>query len=58
LAATEELHRSMRASRGKQMLELVETLGGKPVSMKVCECRLVCVTAAFTQGAIHCCGPL
>jgi hypothetical protein len=36
LAASEELRRSMRASRGKQMLELVETLGGKPVSMKVC----------------------
>lgn len=34
-AACEELRQSMRASRGKQMLELVETLGGKPVSLKV-----------------------
>lgn len=37
LAACEELRGSMRASRGKLLLELVETLGGKPVSMKVCQ---------------------
>jgi hypothetical protein len=40
-AACEGLRRSMRASRGKQMLELVETLGGKPVSLKVCQPALM-----------------
>lgn len=35
LHAPKELRKSMRASKGKQLQELVETLGGKPVSLKV-----------------------
>ncbi|KAF6261116.1 hypothetical protein COO60DRAFT_1637017 [Scenedesmus sp. NREL 46B-D3] len=39
LHLTPELRGSMRASRGKLLLELVETLGGKPVSMKCAASR-------------------
>lgn len=56
--AVENLRQSMRASKGKQLMELVEILGGKPISLKVSQ-TLGCeyLASSVVTAHLHFCRP-